>query len=93
MAPREEKAMSEDKSLFEKNMELWERWTSSYMDTMAKAMDKTMEQSVVFQKQVEKAAAVAVDAQLGATLAAIKALEKQMEMLSSRIEELLKRQG
>jgi hypothetical protein len=85
--------MSEDKSLFEKNIELWERWTSSYMDTMAKAMDKTMEQSVVFQKQVEKAAAVAVDAQLGAMVAAIKALEKQMEMLSGRIEELLKKQA
>ena len=85
--------MSEDKTLFDKNIEMWERWTSSYMDTMAKAMDKTMEQSVVFQKQVEKAAAVAVDAQLGAMLAAIKSLEKQMEMLSGRIEELLKKQG
>ena len=85
--------MSEDKTLFDKNIEMWERWTSSYMDTMAKAMDKTMEQSVVFQKQVEKATAVAVDAQLGAMLAAIKSLEKQMEMLSGRIEELLKKQG
>jgi hypothetical protein len=85
--------MSEDKTMFEKNMELWERWTSSYMDTMAKAMDKTMEQSAAFQKQVEKAAAAAVDAQLGATLAAIKSLEKQMELLSARIEELLKRQS
>jgi hypothetical protein len=85
--------VSEDKTLFDKNIEMWERWTSSYMDTMAKAMDKTMEQSVVFQKQVEKAAAVAVDAQLGAMLAAIKSLEKQMEMLSGRIEELLKKQG
>ena len=85
--------MSDDKTLFEKNIEMWERWTSSYMDTMARAMDKTMEQSVAFQKQVEKAAAVAVDAQLGAMLAAIKSLEKQMEMLSGRIEELLKKQG
>lgn len=85
--------MSDDKTLFEKNIEMWERWTSSYMDTMARAMDKTMEQSVAFQKQVEKAAAVAVDAQLGATLAAIQALEKQMEILSGRIEELLKKQG
>jgi uncharacterized protein YceH (UPF0502 family) len=85
--------MSEDKSLFEKNIEMWERWTNSYMDTMARAMDKTMEQSATFRKQVEKAAAVAVDAQLDATLAAIKALEKQVELLSSRIDELLKKQG
>jgi len=85
--------MSEDKSLFEKNIEMWERWTNSYMDTMARAMDKTMEQSTAFRQQVEKAASVAVDAQLDATLAAIKALEKQVELLSSRIDELLKKQG
>jgi len=85
--------LSEDKSLFEKNIEMWERWTNSYMDTMARAMDKTMEQSTTFRQQVEKAAAVAVDAQLDATLAAIKALEKQVELLSSRIDELLKKQG
>ncbi len=85
--------MSEDKSLFDKNLEMWERWTSSYMDTMAKAMDKTMEQSAAFRQQVEKAAAAAVDAQLDVALAAIKALEKQVETLSARIDELLKKQG
>lgn len=84
--------MSEDKTMFDKNVEMWERWTTSYMDTMARAMDRTMEQSAAFQKQVEKAAAVAVDAQLEAALTAIKALEKQMETLSGRIEELLKKQ-
>lgn len=84
--------MSEDKTMFDKNVEMWERWTTSYMDTMARAMDRTMEQSAAFQKQVEKAAAVAVDAQLEAALTAIKALENQMETLSGRIEELLKKQ-
>jgi uncharacterized protein YceH (UPF0502 family) len=84
--------MSEDKTLFEKNVEMWERWTSSYMDTMARAMDKTMEQSATFRQQVEKAAAMAVDAQLDAMLAGLKALEKQVEMLSARIDELLKKQ-
>ena len=29
--------MSEEKSFFEKNMEMWERWTNSYMDTMEPA--------------------------------------------------------
>jgi len=85
--------MSEDKTLFDKNLEMWERWTSSYMDTMARAMDRTMEQSAVFQKQVEKAATAAVDAQIEAMMGAIKALERQMETLSARIEELLKKQA
>ena len=85
--------MSDEKTLFDKNMEMWERWTTSYMDAMARAVDKTMEQSVALRQQVEKAAAVAVNAQLETALAAIKSLEKQMETLSSRIEELLQRQG
>jgi hypothetical protein len=81
--------MSEDKSFFEKNMEMWERWTSSYMDTMASAMEKTMEQSSALQKQVDKAVGTAVGAQMDATLTAIRSLEKQVEILSAKIDEML----
>ena len=81
--------MSEDKSFFEKNMEMWERWTSSYMDTMATAMEKTMEQSTALRKQVDKAVATAVGTQMDATLAAIRSLEKQVEVLAGKIDEML----
>jgi hypothetical protein len=81
--------MSEDKSFFEKNMEMWERWTSSYMDTMATAMEKTMEQSAALRKQVDKAVATAVGAQMDATLAAVRSLENQIEVLAGKIDELL----
>lgn len=82
--------MSEEKSFFDKNMEMWERWTGTYMDTMAKAMERTMDQSAVFRKQVDRAATMAVETQLEATLTAIKALERQVGALSGRIDELLK---
>jgi hypothetical protein len=85
--------MSEDKNLFERNMELWERWTNSYLDTMTKAMDKTMEQSVTLRGQAEKVATVALQTQFEATLAGLKALEKQVEILSAKMDELLKKQG
>jgi cbb3-type cytochrome oxidase cytochrome c subunit len=84
--------MSENWSFFEKNMEMWEKWTSTYMDTMSKAMEKTMEQSSAFKKQVDKAVATAVSAQFDATLAAIQSLEKQVEALSSKIDELLEQE-
>ena len=84
--------MSEEKSFFEKNMEMWERWTSSYMDTMAAAMEKTMEQSQALRKQVDKTVAAAVGTQMDATLAAIRSLEKQVETLSAKIDEMLDRQ-
>jgi predicted nucleic acid-binding Zn-ribbon protein len=81
--------MSEEKSFFEKNMEMWERWTGTYMDTMTKAMDRTMEQSAALRKQVDKAVATAVSTQFETALSAIKALEKQVETLSAKIDELL----
>ena len=84
--------MSENWSFFEKNMEMWEKWTSTYMDTMAKAMEKTMEQSTEFKKQVDKAVATAVGNQMDATLAAIRALEKQVETLSGKIDEMLQQE-
>lgn len=81
--------MSEERSYFEKNMEMWERWTGSYMDTMAKAMEKTMEQSAALKKQMDEAASAAVDAQLDATLTALKSLEGQIGALSGKIDELI----
>ena len=85
----EVRKMSEEKSFFEKNMAMWERWTSSYMDTMATAMEKTMEQSAALRKQVDKAVATAVSSQMDAALAAIRSLEKQIEALAGKIDEML----
>jgi hypothetical protein len=84
--------MSENWGFFEKNMEMWEKWTSTYMDTMSKAMEKTMEQSASFKKQVDKAVATTVGAQLDASMAAIKSLEQQVEILSGKIDELLEQE-
>ncbi len=84
--------MSEDKSFFEKNMEMWERWTNSYMDTMASAMEKTMEQSTALRKQVDKTVATAVGTQMDAMLIAIRSLEKQIETLSGKIDEMIQQE-
>ena len=81
--------MGEEKSFFDKNMEMWEKWTSTYMDTMATAMEKTMEQSAVLKKQVDKAVATTVGSQMEAALTAIRALEKQVEGLAGKIDEML----
>ncbi|MBU0490713.1 MAG: hypothetical protein KKA73_07495 [Chloroflexi bacterium] len=78
-----------EKSMFEKNVEMWERATSQYMDTMFKAMEKTLEQSAAFQKQVTAAVNTSVGAQFEATLTAIRTLEKQVEALSAKVDELI----
>jgi hypothetical protein len=85
----EGRIMSEDRSYFEKNMEMWQKWTSSYMDTMYENMEKTMEQSMAFKKQVDKAVATTVGAQFDAIQTGIDSLQKQMEALSAKVDELL----
>ena len=84
--------MSENWNMFEKNMEMWEKWTATYMDTMSKAMERTMEQSASFKKQLDKAAVTAVNTQLDAAMAALKSLEKQVEDLSGKIDELIEQE-
>jgi cytochrome c peroxidase len=82
--------MAQEKNVLEQNVEMWEKMTTTYMDSMFKAMEKTMEQSAVFQKQLDQAVNTAVSAQFEATLSAIKAVERQVETLSSKVDQFLK---
>lgn len=74
--------------LFKRNLEMWEKFTSSYMDTMFKTVEKTMEQSTVIKAQVDKAVAQTVSSQFDATLAALQALQRQVEALSAKVDKL-----
>ena len=84
--------MPEEKSLWEQNMAMWEKWSSTYTDTMFKTMEKTLEQSQIFRGQVDKAVNTAVSAQFEMTLAALRALEKQVETLSAKVDKLIEEQ-
>ncbi|MCB8923810.1 MAG: hypothetical protein H6662_19700 [Ardenticatenaceae bacterium] len=85
--------MTEDKGFvekgMEKNMELWEKWTGAYMDTMFKAMDKTMQQSSVFQEQVNRAVSAAVHAQSAAMMTSLQTMQDQLEKLTNKVDEFL----
>jgi hypothetical protein len=74
--------------LYKRNLEMWEKFTSSYMDTMFKTVEKTMEQSNVIKAQVDKAVAQTVSSQFDATLAALQALQRQVEALSAKVDKL-----
>jgi len=49
---------------------------------------KTMEQSTVIKAQVDKAVAQTVSSQFDATLAALQALQRQVEALSAKVDKL-----
>jgi hypothetical protein len=114
-----------EKTLFERNLEMFERFVNYNMDLMFKTMEKAMEgsqavqeqvsqavdrsvegsqeaqdrvaQSVkraiegsqTFQEQVNSAVSSAVSTQAEVTLAALKALERQVETMSRKMDELL----
>lgn len=77
---------------FKKNMEMWEKFTSSYMDSMFKTVDKTLEQSKAFKEQVDKAVSSAMKTQMDATMTALESMQRQLETVSAKIDELLEKQ-
>ena len=85
--------MTEGKTPFDQGMEMWQRMSASYMDTVTKAVEQTMEQSAGFRAQVDRAVGAAMSAQLEATLTAIRALEVQVQAMAAKVDELLKKQG
>jgi len=81
--------MEPDKNLWEQNIALWEKWTNQYTDTLFKAMEKTIDQTSSFRGQMDKAVNTAMNTQMEMTLTSIKALERQIETLSAKVDKLL----
>lgn len=76
---------------FQKNIELWEKFTSSYMDTMFSMVEKSMNQSQAFRDQMDRVVNQAVSQQLETTVSTLKAMQKQMDNISEKMDELLKK--
>ena len=77
---------------FQQNLEMWEKFTSNYMDTMFKTVEKTMDQSQAFKEKVDKAVQDTVSAQMQATLTALQALQRQVETLNEKVDEMMAKQ-
>jgi len=76
---------------FQKNVEMWEKFTGSYMDTMFRMVEKSMDQSQVFKEQMDRVVNEAVSNQLDATMTTLNAMQKQMEILTEKMDELLQK--
>ena len=80
--------MPED--FFKKNMEMWEQYSTTYMDTMFKTMERTMQQSQALQDQLNEMVEKSVSAQTEASLAMLNSIQKQLEMLTDKVDQLVK---
>ena len=74
---------------FKKNIEMWEQFTTSYMDTMFGMVDKSMNQSKAFKDQMDQVVNEAVSAQQEATMNTLKIIQGQMDDLSKKMDSLL----
>ena len=82
--------MPED--FIKKNAEMLEQFTSSYMDTMFKTVERTMEQSQSFKDQMDKTVQDTVSAQMKATLSALEALQRQVQALNEKVDQMMTQQ-
>jgi uncharacterized protein HemX len=78
---------------YKKNLEMWEKFTTSYMDTMFKTVEKTLEQSKVFKDRVDKAVASAMETQMDVTMSSLEMLQRQLETLNAKVDELIEKQS
>ena len=76
---------------FKKNVEMWEKFTSSYMDTMFGMVEKTMNQSQAFKEQMDKVVNDAVSNQMDATMKSLDLMQSQMEEISKKMDAILEK--
>ncbi len=80
--------MESEKSLWEENIALWEKWSNDCSGTMFRAMEDALYQSTSFREQIDKAMNAAFSTQIRIALSAIKVLACQVETLSETVEQL-----
>ena len=74
---------------FKKNIEMWEQFSTSYMDTMFNTVERAMTQSEVLKDQVDQAVNSAVSNQMDATMSVLKAMQRQLEILTEKVDEMM----
>jgi hypothetical protein len=80
--------MADTQSILDKNVEMWETMTGSYMEYATKAYDNVVEQTTSFQEQVREAMTKTLDAQFEAARTGLQIMERQVESLSNLTSKL-----
>ena len=72
-----------------KNIEMWEKFTATYMDTMFNTVEKAMKQSQVLKDQVDKAVNETLSSQMEATMSMLQVMQRQLETLTEKIDQMM----
>jgi hypothetical protein len=82
--------MNNQENLYQQGLDYWQRYGETYSENMSSIFEKNLEQSKVFQDQLQKAVAEVVDSQFNLMISGLKALENQTAKLTNSMDEILK---
>ena len=72
-----------------KNIEMWEKFTSTYMDTMFTTVERAMQQSKVIRESVDSSVNKAMANQMEVTMETLKSMQRQLEALTEKVDKLM----
>ena len=70
-----------------KNVALWQQFTTTYSENMMALFEKNLEQSQMFQQQMQIVVSQVVNSQFDLMLTSLKTLEKQRRDLSAQVSQ------
>lgn len=82
--------MNNQENLYQQGLDYWQRYGETYTGNMFAAFEKNLEQSKVFQDQLQEAVAEVVDSQFNLLISGLKAFENQTAKLTKSMDEILK---
>ena len=71
---------------------MWEQFTQTYMDSMFKTAEKTMDQTKAFRDQMDKTVNEAVSAQMELMQSSLQTLQRQVEDINAKIDTLVNKE-
>jgi len=81
--------MNNQENLYQQGLDYWKRYSETYSENMSSIFEKNLEQSKVFQDQLQQAVVEVVDSQFNLMISGLKALENQTAKLTKSMDEIL----
>lgn len=73
---------------FQKNAEVWQQFSTEYMENMMSLFEKNMTQSQLFQKQMQEAVSQVVNNQFELVMSSLKTMEGQMNEMMAQVKKV-----
>lgn len=73
---------------FQKNAEMWQQFSTQYVENMMSQFEANMAQSQLFQKQMQEAVSKVVNGQFELVMSSLKTMEGQMTEMMAQMKKV-----